>query len=260
MEIPEHIAVVEGDAKLFAAAAWRGGLDIEIPTCPGWDMRALVRHLGEIHLWAAAHIAKPHFKPIPDDLSELTEHWPDLGVFWPDDDGLIDWYLATNQNLLDALVSAPADLDTFTFLPAPSPLAMWARRQAHEIAVHRFDAEHAAGIPTEYAPAFAADGIDETLAAHAPRLESFPVETPRTMQVHAHDTDDHWMVTMAPDGITTTREEGHADVTLTGSAADLYLIVWNRREDEEATVDGDADVLAAWHDNVRRRWPRPDPT
>jgi len=39
------------------------------------------------------------------------------------------------------LASAPPDLDCLTFLAAPSPLAMWARRQAHETAIHRVDAE-----------------------------------------------------------------------------------------------------------------------
>lgn len=33
------------------------------------------------------------------------------------------------------LESAPADVAAFTFLPAPTPLAIWARRQASEIAM-----------------------------------------------------------------------------------------------------------------------------
>ena len=43
------------------------------------------------------------------------------------------------------LRSAPADLDCFTFLPAESARHFWARRQAHETAIHRVDAENAAG-------------------------------------------------------------------------------------------------------------------
>ena len=76
-------------------------------------------------------------------------------MFWPDDDDLINWYLDTNANLVDALESAPPDVESFTFLPAPSPLAMWARRQAHETSIHRFDAENAAGIASEFDPTFA---------------------------------------------------------------------------------------------------------
>src|SRR6204780_1534249 len=55
------------------------------------------------------------------------------------------------------------------FLDAPSPLAFWARRQAHEPAIHRADAESAAGDVTPFPAVFAADGIDELLVCFASR-------------------------------------------------------------------------------------------
>ncbi len=254
MEIIEHITIVGNEAKLLASAAEQGGLDVEVPTCPGWDMRELLRHLSEIHLWAAAHVAQPHDKPWVDDLSELTKFWPDLAVFWPDDDELIKFYLDTNANLVHALESAPLDVEAFTFLPASSPLAMWARRQAHETAVHRFDAENAAGIASAFDAEFAADGIDELLAAFAPRKDTFPVEEARSMHIHSQDTDDHWLVTLAPDGITTTRAHGPADTQVTGTAADLYLGLWNRTEDSGIAIEGDPTLLEKWHSGVMIRW------
>lgn len=254
MEVTEHITAVGNEAKLFADAANQAGLDANIDTCPGWDTRDLVRHLSEIHLWAGAHVAKPHGKPWIDDLSELSAHWPDLAVFWPDDDDLVGWYLETNANLVSALESAPPDLDTFTFLPAPSPLAMWARRQAHETAVHRFDAENAAGIVTTFDPTFAADGIDELVVAFAQRGSEFPVSSVQTMAVHSTDTGDRWHVTMTPDGITTVRGDGPADVTITGEASDVYLALWNRGDSSNLTIAGDRKVLAAWHNGHRVRW------
>jgi len=254
MEVAEHITAVGNEAKLFADAANQGGLSTNIDTCPGWDMRDLVRHLSEIHLWAAAHVGQPHGKPWVDDLAELSAFWPDLAVFWPEDDDLVKWYVETNENLVSALESAPADLDTFTFLPAPSPLAMWARRQAHETAVHRFDAENAAGIATTFDPIFAADGVDEVLAAFGPRGNEFPIGDSKTMAVHATDTDDRWHVTMAPDGITTFRGVGPADVTVEGTALDVYLSMWNRGDSSDLTITGDDEVLAAWHNGHRIRW------
>ncbi len=254
MEIAEHVAAVGQEAKLFAVAARQGGLDGDIPTCPGWNMRDLVRHLSEIHLWAAAHVAQPHDKPWVDDLAELTVFWPDLAIFWPDDDRLIDWYLDTNSNLVEALESAPLDVESFTFLPAPSPLAMWARRQAHEIAIHRFDAENAVGIASQFDPAFASDGIDELLTGFAPRGTEFPVDSDRTIAVHATDTNDHWHLTLAPTGITALRGDGPADATLTGDASDLYLVLWNRVEDSRITITGDTELVDTWHDNIRIRW------
>lgn len=254
MEIAEHITAVGYEAKLLAEAARQSGLDADVPTCPGWDVRELLRHLSMIHLWAAGHVAELHEGSWGGELDDLAEFWPDLAVFWPDDEDLIDWYLKTNANLIDKLESSPPDLDAWTFLPAPSPLAMWSRRQAHETAVHRFDAENAAGIATSFDSVFASDGIDEILAAFGPRKGEFPISEVKTMAVHATDANDQWHVTMAPDGITTFRGVGPADVSIAGDAADIYLAVWNRGDNSDLTITGDREVLAAWHNGHRVRW------
>mgnify|MGYP001819489978 CR=1 FL=1 len=258
MDVTQHIAVVEQEGKLFADSARQSGLDAEVPDCPGWKVRDLVRHLGMIHLWAAGHVAFPHEEP--DYQSEEEEHadfaryWPELGVFWVDDDELIDWYLQTNANLVRSLKDASPDLEAWTFLPAPSPREMWARRQAHEIAVHRYDAEHAGNAETGFDPMLADDGIDELLAAFAPRGSTFPVDAPMTMLVRAADTGTAWHVTMAPDGISTFKGIGPTDVTLTGTASDLYLAVWNRGDDSTIEIEGDSKVLDTWHETYRIRW------
>ena len=56
----------------------------------------------------------------------------------------------------DTLRTADPAVRCWTFLPAPSPLAFWARRQAHETAIHRADAQLAAGPVTPFAADFAA--------------------------------------------------------------------------------------------------------
>ncbi len=252
MEIAQHVTAIEQEAHLFADAARRSELDAVIATCPGWDMRDLVRHLAEIHLCAAAQVSNRAAKMWVKDLCELSAYWPDLALFWPSDDELIDWYLQTNANLVRELTSAPLDLRCRTFLPASSPLAMWARRQAHETAVHRFDAEHAGHTGTSFEPGFAADGIDELLVAFATRGSTFAIGSPGRIVVHTNDTDDRWHVT----GVTTTRGEGPCDVTITGSASALYLTLWNRSDHSTITVTGNRDLLDTWRNGHRIRWSR----
>ena len=254
MDITTHIEAVRNEGRRFAEAGASVSLDTPVEYCPGWNMRDLLRHLSEIHLWASAHVALRATEMWVDDLSELTGYWPDLAVFWPEDADLVDHYLATNENLLKALENAPADLEAMTFLPAPSPLAMWARRQAHEVAVHRYDAEHAAGMITGFDPDFAADGIDELLCSFAPRRTILPVSWTKRMAVRTTDTSSAWVVTLGPDGIDTTREDGDADCVLTGTAEDLYLMTWNRGDRETVSVTGDHSVLDTWHANQRVRW------
>ncbi len=253
MDIATHIAVIDQEARQFVAAAQRGGLEAAVPSCPGWDVRTLVRHLSEIHLWAAAHVARRATSMWVDELDDLARSWPDLAVFWPEDDALHDFYLATNQNLVRELRDAPPDVAAMTFLPASSPLAMWARRQAHELTIHRVDAEQAAGEASAIDAALASDGIDELVMAFAPRASSLPLDIARTMAVHTTDTGHDWRVVMGPDGISTTRRSGPADVTLRGPAAELYLTLWNRGRGDIA-VAGDEDVLDTWRTSHRVRW------
>ena len=51
-----------------------------------------------------------------------------LGAPLPDDGELVDWYVAGHSALVEALATAPTDLQCWSFLAAPSPLAFWARR------------------------------------------------------------------------------------------------------------------------------------
>lgn len=252
MEIAGHVEAVGREARLLADATKLGGLDADVPSCPDWDMRALLSHLSMIHLWAAGHVAELH-PGSWGNLSDLAEVWPELAVFWPDDDNLVDWYLETNANLVRTLESAPLDVERWTFNLAPSPLAMWARRQAHETAIHRYDAENAAGISTQFDPTLASDGIDELLVCMAPRYEGFPKT--RTMAVHATDTDDRWHLTITPDELITVRSNEPAEMTLSGNASDLYLAVWNRGDDSNVTVTGDHDILEQWRGKKKSQWP-----
>ena len=256
MDVDTHIEAIGREGERLATAASRARLDDPIPWCPGWDMRELLRHLSEIHLWAASHVARTAVREGVSELADLEAAWPDLALFWPDDEALVDYYLATNANLVAELRSAPSDLATWTFLPAPSPREMWARRQAHETAIHRFDAESATASMSGFDPAFASDGIDEILTAMAPRTHELPLESSVTMAISPSDVNERWLVRLGPEGIETVRSDGPADLRLTGLASDLYLAVWNRGNDAAITLTGDPAVLDTWRARHRSRWPR----
>jgi MDMPI C-terminal domain len=50
------------------------------------------------------------------------------------------------------------------------------------------------------------------------------------------------------------RETGPADCDVTGPAADLYLMLWNRRGASGLDVRGDAGTLAAFREHFRVTW------
>jgi len=210
-------------------------------------MRDLLQHMGGIHRWAAAHVTQRRAEPLREYTTLVGE--------WPPDDELVAWVRAGCADLAHVLETAEPDLQCWTFLPAPSPLAFWARRQAHETGIHRADAEGAAGPMTAFEPAVATDGIDELLLDWVPRprtkLRSDP---PRALQVHATDVDGDWLVRVNPDKVEVTREQGEADCSVSGQASDLFLFLWNRRGTDGLDVDGDRSLLELWRERVQMRW------
>lgn len=249
MEIAEHISAIERDGALLATAAERAGLDAAVPCCPPWRVRDLLRHQGYVHRWAAAYIANQYTERVP----RLTE--AELLAAGPDDAGLIDWFVAGHQALVGTLRGADPDLECWSFLPAPSPLAFWARRQAHETAIHRVDAEQAVGPVTPFPADFGADGIDELLMGFFGRDAPGTMLDSLTLGVDAADVNASWVVgnkaaSVPPGGV------GGTDCTLTGPASALYLLLWNRATvaDGGIAVGGDLDVLRLWHDGMHVTW------
>ncbi|MFC7307859.1 maleylpyruvate isomerase family mycothiol-dependent enzyme [Streptomyces monticola] len=253
MEIAEHIQVLDREGQLLAHAAEDAGPGATVSTCPGWQVRDLLRHTGMVHRWAAAFITEGYTSPHPDG------GLPDL-----DGAALLRWFREGHSALVTALTEAPADLECWSFLPAPSPLAFWARRQAHETTVHRFDAESArrstgrVGI----AAAFAADGIDELLLGfHGRRRSKVRTEKPAVLRVRTTDTGDAWTIRLSQDAPVTTRDsapgtardgEVEADCELSGPAARVYLSLWNRLPAPQLT--GDPALARLWRETSGVTW------
>ncbi|HSZ46408.1 MAG TPA: maleylpyruvate isomerase N-terminal domain-containing protein [Streptosporangiaceae bacterium] len=289
MEIAEHIRAIQRDGDLLAAAAQRAGLDAPVPSCPPWQVRDLLRHVSYVHRWAAVFPGEGRLTPVTDRASE-----PEVLGGGPPDDELLDWFRAGHAALIETLRSADPDVQCWTFLSAPSPLAFWARRQAHETAMHRVDAELAdtvlantvlAGtVPTPFPADFAADGIDELIMGFFGRDSGELTEEQRaggrqSLLVRATDTGGEWLLDLTEDGklaASVRRGGGPAQVqppqvqsaqvqsaqvqsaqcTLAARAPDLYLLLWNRVGLATAPVElsGDHGVFEAWQEGMRVTW------
>ena len=204
-----------------------------------------------------------HFKVVAERLegriqqlakpSELPEDF--LGSL-PDDDRLVAWFEAGVGALVDVLAAAPDDAQCFTFLAdAPAPVLFWSRRQTHETAMHRVDAESATGTITPVLPVYAADGIDEMLTGFVPRKHTpLHADPPVTLAVSLTDAERNWHLTISEGPGVTVREPRPADCTVSGSASDVYLALWNRQGIDPLSIDGDPAVLEMFRDNVKVKW------
>jgi uncharacterized protein (TIGR03083 family) len=250
MEIAAHIDALEHEGRLLAELAEGCGPDASVPTCPGWKVRDLVKHLGYVHRWATRHVAEAS----PTLMAGLGE--AEVLASGPCDDDLFAWFRDGHAALVETLCAADPDLSCFTFLPSPSALGFWSRRQAHETAVHRADAEAAAGRVSRFDAEFAADGVDELLMGFAPTERSkVRADQRRVLLVQTTDADGRWLVGMGPDGVDTARGSGPHDGALRGGAAALYLTLWNRADPASLGVEVENDDLVKlWSTTLQVRW------
>lgn len=246
MRIGEHIKAVSEQGTALLAAARVAGLDADVPTCPSWTVGSLVAHVGKVHRWAETFL-REGMAATADGTHPRTAKAPA--------DGLEEWFAEGHRALVAALAEAAPDLRCWTFLSAPSPLAFWARRQAHETAIHRADADSALGRIPSYEPDFAADGIDELVAGFMARNGATPAADPQvSLAVRPSDADASWHIRIGPDGRTVASPAATADCTISGTASELYLFLWNRPPRRPPMVEGDASVLDLWRAEARIRW------
>ncbi|ONI82772.1 hypothetical protein ALI22I_40910 [Saccharothrix sp. ALI-22-I] len=220
------------------AAAVAAGPDAEVPTCPGWMVKDLVDHLGLTHSWAlrALHTAPDAERPRPDDR---PSDW----------DELLGWWDTKFAELADTLADTTSNTPAWTFI-GPKTFGFWSRRQAHETAIHRLDAEHAlhgAAVPSLlFDVEFAADGVDEYLTRMLVRAAQLkPIERAGRVLFHAADAGRAWEVRLTPgqppEAGPITDSATHEDATVAGTADALYRAVWGRPSG--AITSGDRSLL-----------------
>lgn len=224
-------------------------LALAVPTCPGWALRDLATHVGRAQRWAAEIAATRSAEYIP--FRSVPE-----GKFPADRQAQPAWLRAGAQRVIAAVRSA--DGDPVWAFGGLQPASFWARRMAHETAMHRADAELAVGRDPAFGPALAADAIDEWLGFLSgplsgrpdPRLQALP----DGRLLHVHATDDvlagtgEWLVRRQQSTVTVDRGHGHADVAIRGPAARLLLVLTRRVPpgDPAVQVLGDGALLARW--------------
>lgn len=222
---------VIADESAAVVAAARLGLDAPVPSCPGWDVRTLVGHLGRTHRYHAAHLVRGTTERPTATSPEPPEE-------------VLGWFEQGVEVLLQALRDTDPAAPAWTWAPHVEPVAsFWSRRMALETAVHRWDAQAAHRCAADLAAPVAADGVDEVLFVHRPAdRDDEPVTAEGVVAVRLLDTGDEHVVRVAPSGL--TRTEDSPDAVLAGRASDVLLALWGRQA-LEPLVTGDVELVQA---------------
>jgi uncharacterized protein (TIGR03083 family) len=238
----EHLEPLRTECDRFAAAITGADPAARVPSCPDWDLRELVTHLGRVQRSWASTIRRGE---------DVEPQRPDESVR-PGDD-LVGWFREGAGELLAAVDEAPPDRPAWTWWQSPRTAAAIARHQVQEAAIHRWDAEEASGRPGGPLDRHAAaDALDEFL--HITVVEHHrwtPWPGPAGV-VGLAPTDGgaaRW-VTLGPDGPVPSQEvpAAAAGATLSGTASDLVLLLYRRIPLGQVAVTGDASLATAFVD------------
>ncbi len=221
------LAVLDREAAAFATLLDYADLTRPVHGCPGWTVQDLGRHLGQTHRWA-----RDALRTGPSD--EVT------GPSNPAD--LAPWFREGAAQLLGELAADDPDRPCWGFGPAPRTVRFWLRRQAHETALHRWDAEHALTGSATLDDELARDGLDEVAT----------VFLPRQLRLGRLEANGGRLAVYPAGGAPLLLDFGaapgqQAAAAVSGPAATLLLLLWGRTaaDDPLVTITGDAGFALA---------------
>jgi uncharacterized protein (TIGR03083 family) len=247
----DYVAHFRREVAAFEAAA-RAAVGMRpapaVPACPGWRVTNLVLHLGTVHRYVARVIAERLAEPPPPDEDPAWLAVPGECAGWlapgavPGDAALpaalVNWFAAAAADLRAQFQAAGPDVAVWTW-SADHTVGFWQRMQAIEAAVHRWDAQAAAGGAEPVDAELAADAIGQTFEIMAPMRRALKAAPPGQGERFAFrrtDGTERWNIRF--DGAGLVPHDGPGDVELSGTASDLMLFLWQRISADAAAGDG----------------------
>ena len=246
-------AIVEHTRRLADAVATIDPT-APVPTAPEWTAADLVAHLGQTQHWVAEIIERR--------IADPTQ-LPTTVVAAPTDPGEWTAWLDKAAHRVADACSADA-LAASVFNAAGDERTggqFWLISMVNEAVVHGVDGAVAAGRRAEVEPDIAGALISNHLAmltsptwelqrpesAHALRGTG---QTLQWLATDSADGDQGWFVERRPDGVTVRVGGRDADVTVSGSAASLLLLLTRRlplaAARADVTVEGDSELVRHW--------------
>ncbi|SNX66587.1 uncharacterized protein (TIGR03083 family) [Streptomyces sp. TLI_55] len=248
-----YIEAIGRETGRFADAVRDADPAGAVPSCPGWTMADLARHVGALQRWFCVLLSR-RVQEAPRDR--------DVELGLPEDvRDYADWLTAGAPSVAAVLRDTDPGAAMWTWGADPHA-RFWARRMLFETLVHRVDAERAVGRDADVDPELAADGVDEFLVnlPYAGLFAPGVTELRGGGEVLAFGrtgadgaVGEEWRVRLEPDGFRPVAggESGFGaadDAAVQAPAADLLLLLYGRRSYREPVfkVSGDTGLLERW--------------
>jgi uncharacterized protein (TIGR03083 family) len=193
-----------------------------VPSCPAWTLQGLLAHTAGAWRWGTQSLR----------ASEVHQDRV-LAEAPASVDELIPWAHEALAEVVALLAELPPDRPVWTPVGRTANTTWWARKMAVESAVHRWDAEAAVSAsPGLIEAETALAGIDEHLTEFLPyMLHRARADAPTgTVLLRPDDLDSPRLLDLdrTKRGVLVTEILGEPDTTVTGTASDILLWMWNR--------------------------------
>ncbi len=230
----ELVSAVRREGEGLVSAA-RSGADAPVPTCGDWTVADLARHVWQVYANVTLYV------------STRAASRPEVLPTMPDGEP-VELLADQLDRLVAALSEAQADTPIWTWVrDAPEGAIFWARRMAHESAIHHFDAQNAHGIRQPVDAELAADGIDELIDIIVPRVYRRDQVVGPSGAIALRSTDgDSWLLELSSDGVRRSDLIEAPQATATGTSSALLLALYSRIPWTSLDLAGDSDLLTSW--------------
>ncbi len=243
MDYAQHVDAVERENAAVVDAFRAGRLDVQVPTCPDWVLGDLLDHLiGFSEFWIYSLQGNGSPRAMRGDVT--LEQFGDAVAASADPGARIDRYESNAATMVELLRGLTPSSEAWTWVADDQTAGFVARRAAHELAIHRYDAQAARGKAQPIDAALAADGIDEIFALLAALGRTANGEG-ETLHLHGAEGDE-WMITIGPERLDVRHEHGKGDLALRGAVSDLELVLYSRPPIGDLEQFGDSAVLDVW--------------
>ncbi|TCK26554.1 maleylpyruvate isomerase N-terminal domain-containing protein [Pseudonocardia endophytica] len=218
-----YVQSVAADVVVIGRAC-REYPDRAVPTCPEWTGADLLAHLAAFTAWLTAvfdgSAGVASVLPVVDPAAALR-----------------DWD-ATGDDLAGLLRGVDPHRAVPNWSTGEQTAAFWLRRTAQDVAIHRVDAAGLVTDAPEPVPAdIAHDGVGEYLDVFVTAgLAAGAPATKVTLELEMTDAGTVRRDLPDPGPVTTLR----------GTASDLLLGLWHRRDPLGLVVAGDPAPIEKW--------------
>jgi uncharacterized protein (TIGR03083 family) len=223
VDMIEHLRTTSEQLAVSASV----NMDASVEHCPGWTVRDLVVHIGEVQRFWVRIVGERLTARPTNGLRGLPEGAEPIA-----------WFRSQTTALVSALSLCADDVALWTWWEPEQNAAWVKRRQINEVVVHAWEAANAVGLAAPIPSDVAVLGLQEFVDVFSRDLRDGAKPAPLALVA----TDCAWSAILFGGAPAVGSDVVVPSLELRGSASEILLSLWGRAKIDDPAI---ADALKA---------------